>query len=365
MQKPWPVLLMAQELGLGGSERQLAEMARALDRTCFEVHVGCFRAGGFRQEELRAAGMPVVQFPVRSFRSPSALSGAWQMGRYLRRHQVQLVHTFDVPTNLYGVPVARAFRTPVVVSSQRAHRDLTPGWRRRLLRVTDRMVDAVVVNSRAVQRQLVEEDGVAAAKIRLCHNGVDTGVFRTPGLRRGSLVIGVICALRPEKDLSTLLEAFAKVRRLRAGLRLVIVGDGPSEQSLKKHSQELGLGEDCHFEPATNRVLDWLRAIDIFVLPSLSESFSNALMEAMACGCAVVASGVGGNPELVSHEQTGLLFRPGDPDDLAECLRLLIDDEALRKRLAEAAVRLIQEHYSLETAARRMGEIYSALLAAR
>lgn len=365
MQKPWPVLLMAQELGLGGSERQLAELARALDRTCFEVHVACFRAGGFRQEELHAAGIPVVHFPVRSFRSPSALSSAWQIGRYLRRHQVQLVHTFDVPTNLYGVPVARAFRTPVVVSSQRAHRDLTPGWRRRLLRVTDRMVDAVVVNSQAVEQQLIKEDGVRAAKIRLCHNGVDTAVFRPAGLRRGSSLIGVVCALRPEKDLSTLLEAFHRLRRRRPGLRLVIVGDGPSEQGLKKRSQELGLEEACHFEPATNRVADWLHAIDIFVLPSLSESFSNALMEAMACGCAVVASRVGGNPELISHQETGLLFRPGDPDDLAECLRLLVDDEGARKRLAEAATRSVQERYSLEAAARRMGEIYSALLVGR
>ena len=118
---------MARELGLGGTERQLAEIALSLDRGQFEPHVGCFTDGGFRARELREAGVPILELGVRSLVSGSAWSGARRMGAYLARHGIGLVHAFDVPMDLFAVPVARAYRTPVVLSSQRAHRGLTPG----------------------------------------------------------------------------------------------------------------------------------------------------------------------------------------------------------------------------------------------
>src|ERR1039458_6866316 len=137
---------MARELGLGGTERQLAEIALALDRRGFEPHVGGFTGGGVRGAELRAAGVPILELGVRSLGSGSAVVGARRMGAYLARHGIRLVHAFDVPMDLFAVPVARLYRAPVVLSSQRAHRALTPGVTRRLLRLTDRMVDGIVVN---------------------------------------------------------------------------------------------------------------------------------------------------------------------------------------------------------------------------
>src|ERR1035437_4131904 len=224
---------MARELGLGGTERQLAETALALDREQFEPHVGCFTGGGFRARELREAGVPILELGVRSLVSPSAVAGARRMGAYLARHEIGLVHAFDVPLDLFAVPVARWYRTPVVLSSQRAHRDLTPGVRRHLLRVMDRIVDGIVLNSRAVARQLAERDAVPASMVRLAYNGLDTRVFRREGERvelpwgEAAVVIGTVCALRPEKGLSILMEAFRKVKAGRRGVKLLIVGSGP------------------------------------------------------------------------------------------------------------------------------------------
>src|ERR1700722_14600692 len=116
---------MSRELGQGGSERQLVEIAKALDRSRFAVHVGCFHPQGFRSAELSREGIPILHLPVYSFRSFAAIRGAWQLARYLRRHKVQLVHTFDTPMNCFAVPVARACRVPVVLSSQRASRRLS------------------------------------------------------------------------------------------------------------------------------------------------------------------------------------------------------------------------------------------------
>src|SRR5579871_2722022 len=124
LHEPWPVLLMVRELGAGGSERQMTEIARALNPAEFEVHVAAFYAEGMRRQELERAGIPVLDLQIRSFLKPSMLRGARRLRRYLREHSIRLVHTFDVPANVFGVFAAKLTGTPVVLSSQRAHREL-------------------------------------------------------------------------------------------------------------------------------------------------------------------------------------------------------------------------------------------------
>ncbi len=365
---------MAQYLSQGGSERQLVEIAKALDPEKFSVHVGCFHPQGFRSAELARQNIPILHLPVYSFQSMAAVRGAWKLGGYIRRNRIQLVHTFDTPMNCFAVPVARAFRTPVVLSSQRASRRLCRGWEQKALRVTDRLVTAVVVNCEAMRRHMTDEEGVADKHLRLCYNGLDASLFerspvpRHPGLGDASLVIGVVCALRPEKGLPTLLEAFARVvagaaSDKRSRLRVAIVGSGPMLEPLRALSIKLGIQGRCHFEPSTPDVARWLREIDIFVLPSLSEALSNSLMEAMACGCAVVASEVGGNPELVAEGRTGLLFPAGDASALADRIESLIKDDELRNRLATAAAAEVRRRFSLEASVGTMEAIYDEMLA--
>ncbi len=358
---------MARALDLGGTERQLATLAASLDRSRFEPHVACLHDGGLRFDELRRLGVPVLPLRVASFRSFYAWSGARRLAGYIRSRGIRLVHTFDTPLNVFGVPVARASQTQVVVSSQRAFRDLSPGPYRSLLRVTDRMVDAIVVNCMAVWQHLVQDERVPPGMLRLCYNGIDTSVFHpcrpAPGADANRpLVIGTVAAIRPEKGLRVLLEAFAAVRARHENIELVVVGGGPALPALVEYSRELNIGSFCRFEPPTAAVADRLRAIDIFVLPSLSEALSNSLMEAMASGCAVVATSVGGNPELVSPDRTGLLVPPGDAAGLAAALELLLDKPALRAAMSAAAARFIAERFSAEASAFRMAEIYSELL---
>ena len=364
------VLLLARELHLGGSERQLAEIALGLDRSRFEPHVGAFRPDGLRGRELREAGIRIAHFPVYSFRSRAALSGIWQMAGYIRRHRIDLVHAFDAPLNVYATPVARFFTSAVVVASQRWHRRLTPEFHR-LLRLTDRLVDGIVVNCEHLKRHLIQEERVSERVVHVCYNGIDLERFRRQanprpaGLPQEALVIGVVCALRPEKALHLLLEAFARVRGRGPSLKLAIVGSGPLRQDLETLATRLGILADCVFQPATGDVPEWLSAMDIFVLPSLEEAFSNAIMEAMACGCAVAASRVGGNPELIEDGVRGLLFPSGDAEELARTLRRLIEDPELRRRLAAAGEGFVRENFSRAASARRMEEIYEALLARR
>jgi glycosyltransferase involved in cell wall biosynthesis len=365
---PWPVLLLARALDMGGSERQVTEIAKTLDRSRFEPHVGCFRPEGMRALELAKAGVPILHVPIRSFASTGVISGAWQFIRYIQRNKIKLIHTFDYPFTVFAVPLARFFTSAVVVSSQRSHRDLIPSGYRRVVRMTDRLMNAVAVNCEYLRRHLENDEHVPARRIELCYNGVDLETFhpldvpRPTELPAGALVIGVVCVLRPEKGLSTLLEAFARIRPARVEMKLVIVGSGSMLGQLQSEARSLGIFEDCVFVPATDQVNTWLRAIDIFVLPSLSEAFSNSLMEAMACGCCAIASRVGGNPELVRNGETGLTFEPGDTVGLGAALQTLIDDESFRKDLAAAGTQLMRERFSTQAAAEKMAEIYTRLI---
>lgn len=132
---------------------------------------------------------------------------------------------------------------------------------------------------------------------------------------------------------------------------------------LRSQAQASGLGGNCTFVPATADVARWLREIDIFVLPSRSEAFSNSLLEAMASGCCPVATRVGGNIELVCHGDSGMLFEPGDVGQLCRVLEPLLAHPILRQRLAERA-RLVAERFSIAASARRMEEIYTELIEA-
>jgi len=157
MPTPWPILLMVRKLDIGGCERDLTKIVTGIDRSRFEPHVGTFRPEGLRVGELKRAGIPIAHFPVTSFVSPGAVEGAFLMGKYIREHRIQLVHPYDVPTVIFGVPVARFFRVPVVIASQLSYRDqyLSREWH--ILRLTDHMVDALVVNSQAVYRHMLED----------------------------------------------------------------------------------------------------------------------------------------------------------------------------------------------------------------
>jgi glycosyltransferase involved in cell wall biosynthesis len=285
------------------------------------------------------------------------------MGAYLRRHRIGLVHAFDVPAIVFGVPVARLYGVPRVLSSQRAHRALTCGGLRLLLRMTDFLADGIVVNCQAMARELTDSYHVSPGRIHLCYNGLDLGRFHPAGrcrpepLRNASVAIGIACQLREEKGLDVLLAAFRELLAIDPELMLVFVGEGPLQGDLEAQARRSGVFDRCLFVPATANVEEWLRAIDIFVLPSLSEALSNSLMEAMACGCCVVASAVGGNVELVEDGRTGLLVRPADAASLAGRIALLLRRPDLRVKLAGEASAHMQQ-FSTERSVLTMQRIY-------
>lgn len=321
-----------------------------------------------RAAELRQAGVPVVTLPVHSFRSLSMAQGILQLRRYLKRQAIVLVHAFDPPAAIFSAPASWLFRVPVVLSSQRGERGFFSRATQTALRVTDRFVDGIVVNSDFVRQELQQRYRLPPALLHLCYNGLNSHAFharnrkRPPELADAEAVIGCVAVLRVEKSIETLLRAVALLKTEHPKVQVLITGSGECGPALQAEAVRLGIAERCLFIPAAADVAPWYRAIDIFVLPSLTEAFSNSLMEAMACGCCPVASRVGGNLELIREGEDGLLFEPADASGLAAKLDQLLRDKELRARLTAAAGRRIEEAFTIEASARRMGELYESFL---
>src|SRR5579862_4590307 len=174
---PRNILLMTRTLGHGGTERQLTELALSLDRQHFTPHVACVDSQGFRADELRRGGVPILELPLTSLTNPSCVSCIIQLRRYIRKQKIELVHTFDTPMNVFGVPVAKLPGGPVVLSSQRCFENVMWPRHRRLTRIAHRLADGVVANCRAVEQHLLRDYSLPARKIHVCYNGLDTSIF--------------------------------------------------------------------------------------------------------------------------------------------------------------------------------------------
>ncbi len=327
------ILLMGDTLNLGGTEGQLVAVACGLDRTRWDVRVSCLRAEGPLRARLEAASVPAWSCGRGSFKSPRVVIAVWKLARYLRAHRICLIHSFDFYSNILGILAARLAGVPIVIASQRDLGDLRPPLQRWIHRMVLRMADHVLVNSEVVAKRVKLHYAVLARRLVVVPNGVDLARFSpppTPPRRSSGLVtVGTLANLRPEKGLVDFAQAAVLVRERCAEGRFLVWGDGPLRSDLEMLIHRLGLAEAVALRGSTAAPEAALRELDIFVLPSLSEASSNALLEAMATGLPVVATHVGGNPTLVKDEVTGLLVPPGDPAALAKAIIRLIEEPTL------------------------------------
>jgi len=357
-------------LSSGGIERDVTKLALGFSRDQFIPYVATYKPAGPRFEELMQAGVPILHLDLNSIASIKALKAALGLRRLIRDKNIQIVHAFDASA-IFAVPVARLLRVPVVLSSMLGSRNLLDKKTQKQYGFTDKFVDAVVVNCEAMRLHLRDEWAVSSDHIELCYNGVDTREFypdangKLPEYAEASIVIGAVCVLRPEKNLTLLQEAFAKVRHLSPHPMLLIVGSGPELDKLKANAERLRIAEFCHFVPASKQVAAFMRSIDIFVSCSYSEAFSNSILEAMACGSCVVGSRVGGTPELIADAERGLLFISNDVNDLADKLARLIQEPAVRQQFGERAARFAAAKLSMAENLRRTSEIYMKFLRAK
>jgi glycosyltransferase involved in cell wall biosynthesis len=359
-----PVAVFLTSFDSGGTERQMTELIRRLDRRRFDVHVACFHRKGVWLPRIASLVSEVAEFPIRSFRSPSTLTQFAAFARWCRARRIAVVQAADIYANAFALPAAALARVPVRVGSRR---EVHPS-RGRGLGAAQRFGYAaahrIVTNSSAGAARL-QSEGIPSERIAIVRNGLDLAAFglrSSPPRQRRIVSVG---RLRPEKAHEVLLAAMALLRPSWPSVRLRLVGDGPREAALRQLAGERGLLDCVEFLGHRDDVPAILRDADVFVLPSRTEASPNAVLEAMAAGLPVVASNVGGIPEAITPGVTGMLVPPDDANALAGAIGHLFDNPSQAERLGLAGRRHVEEHYSFGRMVGAFESLYLAELTRR
>ena len=355
-----PVAVFLTSFHPGGTERQMTELIRRLDRSRFDVHVACFHREGAWLSRVEGVA-PVTEFPISGFARPSTVSQAAAFARWCRSRRIVVVQTCDLYANTFALPAAALAGVRARVGSRRELNPDKSSGQIRLQRQAYRCAHAVVANSRAAKGAL-EAEGLAPSRIRVIANGVDLAGFAPRGARRRIQTVLTVANLRDEKGHDILLQAAALLCASRGDVRFLIAGDGPRRADLEALARRLDLDRRVQFLGHRDDVPALLAEADAFVLPSRSEAFPNGVIEAMAAGLPVVASAVGGLLDLVDNGRTGLLVRPNDPPALAGALETLIDAPDFAASLGLAARRTIAERYSFDRMVHAFEELYLSQL---
>jgi glycosyltransferase involved in cell wall biosynthesis len=383
--RPLRVLMVVEKLfGLGGAQQQALRLARGLRRHGVEARIV---TGRWQRSEPRRAqidGVPVVSvftalkmFHVKGLRKFAVyiyvLSLLFHLWR--RRREYDLLHVHSATASGFGVALAgRWFRKPTVMKVM-----ASGGWsefkRMRqggeapgsalMLRPLRRVRRVICLNGEVEEECLRE--GFRPEQLVRIPNGFPVREVEPCAAypERDEVEILFVGRLDAQKNPYTLLEALALLARSPEGVRLRarFLGDGPEAAQVRARARELGLLESAAFHGRVDDVPGHLRRADVFVLPSLSEGISNALLEALAHGLPCVATRIPGNAELIRDGETGLLVAPGSADDLAAALRRLAADRALRERLGRAGRVLVEERFDMEAVAGRYAGLYRELIA--
>lgn len=374
---PHRVFHLVETLQIGGTETQAVQTALRQHARDEQVTVGCLRAEGPLLDSLHRAGIPIVEF--RKPKKLLSIQGIWQVLRmaiFLRRERFDILHAHDLMSNLAGVIAARLAGIPIIISSRR-YLDLEwwcGAWRNRIAGWIYKQSTRVVVNSKSIRDLLVGREGVLEQKIHVIHNAIDADRFNEAIAVQGALsfasedskLVAVVANMySPVKGHATLVAAARHVCLHAPQVLFVLIGDGTERPKIEQQVKEAGLQKNFLFLGSREDIPQLLAACDLFVLPSESEGMPNALLEAMAAGLPAIATSVGGVPEVIEHNVTGLLVPPCEPAALSKAILALLNNEDLRHRLARAGRERVVRYFSFDRLMSVLNTLYAELSEAR
>ncbi len=363
-------------LGTGGLENGLVNILNRMPADRYRHAIVCLTEAHAFAGRLHDRSIPIVELHKRPGHDLALYGRLW---RALRRLRPAIVHSRNLAAlEMQAVTLALPGVRRVHGEHGRDVYDLDGSNRRynRLRRALRPLIHRYVAVSRDLAGWLEGPIGVPPERISQIYNGVDQERFR-PGEGGASLpsgflpevdplVIGTVGRLAEVKDQRTLVDAFARLLQrapaLRDRARLVLVGDGPMRESLQRRIDEHGLGKLAWISGDRDDVDELLRAMHLFVLPSLGEGISNTILEAMATGLPVIATRIGGNPELVEEGDNGLLVPVGDADALAEALARLADNPDERRRMGAAGLQRVRDTFNWDRAVAEYQAVYDRVL---
>ena len=359
--RPIRVAHVVTTLAIGGLEKVVLDLVRGRTRQDVEASLLCLDSAGVLEREFSAAGVPVELIGT----SGSVPRRVWRLSRRLRALAPDVVHTHNPQAHLHGAWAARLAGVPAVVHTKHGRDHVARPVLAVLGRVATAWTDGFVAVSADAAQVARDLEHVPPGKLLVVHNGIDLERFgadpQQAALPRGRLV--TVGRLDPIKDQATMLRAVRMAADRIPGLRLDIVGDGPSRQHLEALKTDLGLEGRVTFLGYHADVAPFLSAADAFVLSSISEGVSIALLEAMASGLPAIATDVGGNREVIVDGVTGVLTPAGSAEALAEAIVRLESDPGVLRRMGRASRRRVEDEFNLQRAVSRYEALYRRCLA--
>jgi glycosyltransferase involved in cell wall biosynthesis len=351
----------------GGAQEHLFSLLTRIDRRRYDVSVVSLSPGS-AVRKLQREGIPVTVID-----DPDDAIAVGALAAHLALVRPDVIHNHMYRAELVGTRAAIALgvighRRPYVVSTVHSSRVRSPEDREQLRRLTPHM-DQLIAVSHAMERKIVEE-GRATAPVRLIYNGVDLERYEHQepcctlrdeyGMEPGSQIVGVVARLEPEKGHPTLFEAWPRVLRQVPDAYLLVVGEGSRRAELERSARELRIAHRVVFTGRRDDVPAVTAALDVAVLPSYREAQGLTILEAMALSRPVVASNVGGIPEVIHDGVTGLLVPPHDAEALAGAITRLLTDHSYADMIAKAGHDLVHDRFCVELMLKEIEAIYDA-----
>ncbi|MFO0752899.1 MAG: glycosyltransferase [Thermodesulfovibrionales bacterium] len=351
-----------------GTEKQLVLLLKGLDRSRYDPVLCLLRSSEWVEKAFGAC--PVHLVDIRSFREPRAYGRIGQFAAFLRKEGVGIVQTHFRDAHIAALLAARLAGVRIVIAARRNQGYWLTRRELSLQRFLNRWVTLFLANSLSTKKWSMDTEGIPGGKIRVVHNGIDPDFYGAVSgearRRHRSLlaipydapVVGIVSNLRPVKGVDLFLRAAHSIRREIPRARFVVVGDGGEREGLARLARGLDLAGSVHFLGKRDDVASLLSAFDVGVLSSLSESFSNALIEYSAAGLPVVATDVGGSREAVLQGVNGFIVPPGDSGALAAAAIKVLTEEALALRMGTAGRERARELFSLRRSVEETEKVY-------
>ncbi|MDD2736003.1 MAG: glycosyltransferase [Desulfuromonadaceae bacterium] len=343
---PINVLYIIDSLTHGGTEKQVAELIRHLDRTRVQPHLCTLKPSSGLYDEL---DIPKICLDFSSFGSIAVVGVLRNLSRFISDNRIDIVQTFFQDPFLLAAMIKPFHRIKLIGS----FRDLG-FWRTkaesRKMHFACRFFDGYIANSQAVKDHFVAQDNLTPDRVAVIYNGFDISAIpaRHSLDTTTSSIVGIVANLnRPVKRVQDFVTAAATVHKKRPDTSFVIVGGGHLQPELEALAAALGIGHCTTFTGMVANPLDYIASFSVGVITSETEGFCNAIIEYMACGVPVVASRVGGNPELIVEGVNGYLYGSGDCNELASVILRLLADSADRERIAVTNAPTVSRRYSI------------------
>jgi len=372
------VLHIINSFEQGGTERQAVQLVRLLhEDTRYRMHLATLSNSGILRDEAERIGLGEIrEYPLNSFYDRNFLKQIRRCVRFLKSHEIEVVHTHDFYTNIFGMTAARLAGVPVRIASKRDTQGFCSITQRRVERYLYRLAHSVITNAEAVRKQLIGED-VPPEKIITVYNGLDMkrvapklrlerdAVLRMLNLpnQPDRLFVTIVANVQhPVKDHATFLRAAARVHKAAPKAGFVIAGEGRLLNQLQKLAEELGIGNDAFFIGRCQHVAELLSISKVCVLSSTAEGFSNSILEYMAAARPVVVTDVGGAREAVSDGETGFIVAAGDDEQMAARIVTLLHDQKRAQFMGERGRAIVEENFSCSAQVERTTALYERLL---